>query len=156
MSCFLTSSGAELGEAAYLNSNPEHVNVNAAHFLQPDELVIGAVINTTPIAYPLRFINHHELLNDVVDDVPQSSPGYCSLCRTGIVYLTELPEDVLKFQTSGLLIDSNKIMVDNNTDSLWRHIHGDAIAGPKSGTTLTVARLRPATGVHGSRSIRRH
>ena len=129
--------GVRRGGIPELN-NPEHVNANAAHFLQPDELVIGAVINTTPIAYPLRFINHHELLNDVVDDVPITL-GYCSLCRTGIVYLTELPEDVLKFQTSGLLIDSNKIMVDNNTDSLWRHIHGDAIAGPKSGTTLTAA-----------------
>ena len=127
--------GVRRGGIPELN-NPEHIKAGGAHFLQPDELVIGVVINTTPIAYPLRFINHHELLNDLVDDVPITL-GYCSLCRTGIVYLTELPGEVLNFQTSGLLIDSNKIMVDNNSNSLWRHIRGDAIAGPKSGTTLT-------------------
>lgn len=114
---------------------PEHVKAREAKFLTPDELVIGVIVNETPIAYPLRFINHHELVNDVVDDTPLTL-GYCSLCRSGVVYLTELTEEILTFQTSGLLIDSNKIMVDNNTDSLWQHLRGESISGPMTGTKL--------------------
>jgi hypothetical protein len=114
---------------------PEHILAHQADFLTDNELVLGAVVGETPIAYPLRFVNHHEFVNDVVGEVPIAL-GYCSLCKTGILFQTGHNDNRLTFQTSGLLIDSNKIMVDNETNSLWRHLQGEAITGPLKGTVL--------------------
>ena len=42
----------------------------------------------------------------------------------------------LDFLTSGLLLNSNKVMVDVQTTTLWQQLTGEAIAGQLSGETL--------------------
>ena len=101
-----------------------------------EELVLGVVIGGEAGAYPVRFLARHELANDVVGGVPVAL-GYCTLCLTALMFDRRLPNgDVLSFQTSGLLMDSNKIMIDNETESLWNHLSGTAFAGPLAGTKL--------------------
>ena len=82
------------------------------------------------------FLARHELANDVVGEVPVAL-GYCTLCLTALMFDRRLPNgDVLTFETSGLLMDSNKIMIDNETESLWNQLSGTAFAGPLTGTRL--------------------
>ncbi len=54
--------------------NPAHVNVDdeGAEYLEEDERVIGVSINGEHRAYPLRIVNAHELVNDVLGGEPLS------------------------------------------------------------------------------------
>ncbi len=42
----------------------------AAEYLEPDEIVLGVVVNGEARAYPKRILNVHELANDVVGGKP--------------------------------------------------------------------------------------
>lgn len=127
--------GVRRGGIPELNS-PERLTPTQADFMTDDELVLGFVIGGEAGAYPVRFLARHELANDVVGGVPVAL-GYCTLCLTALMFDRRLPNgDVLTFQTSGLLMDSNKIMIDNETESLWNHLSGTAFAGPLAGTKL--------------------
>ncbi|WP_419945586.1 DUF3179 domain-containing (seleno)protein [Candidatus Poriferisodalis sp.] len=127
--------GVRRGGIPELN-NPERLTPAQADFMTPEELVLGFVIGGEAGVYPVRFLARHELANDVVGGVPVVL-GYCTLCLTALMFDRRLPNgDVLTFQTSGLLMDSNKIMIDNETESLWNHLSGTAFAGPLAGTRL--------------------
>ena len=60
----------------------------------------------------------------------------CTLCRTGVLFSRRVGTEILEFQTSGLLRNSNKVMVDRQTGTLWNQLTGEAIAGPLVGTVL--------------------
>ncbi len=127
--------GVRRGGIPELN-NPQRLTPAQADFMTPEELVLGVVIGDEAGAYPVRFLARHELANDVIAAVPVAL-GYCTLCLTALMFDRRLPNgDVLTFQTSGLLMDSNKIMIDNETESLWNHLSGTAFAGPLAGTKL--------------------
>ena len=100
-----------------------------------DEVVFGAVVNGESRAYPVRILGHHELANDTLGGEPVSLV-YCTLCRTPVFYHREVAGRVLDFETSGLLENSNKVMVDVQTDSLWNQLTGEAFAGPLRGEVL--------------------
>ncbi len=126
--------GVHRGGIPELN-NPAKLTAAQATFMTDEELVLGVVIGGQAVAYPLRFMARHEFANDVIADIPVAL-GYCTLCRTGLMFDARVNGQVLTFQTSGLLLDSNKVMVDNQTDSLWQHLAGEAISGPMKGTVL--------------------
>lgn len=130
--------GVRRGGIPELN-DPAKITAAEAGDLDPpmedDELVLGVVIGGEAVAYPLRFLARHELANDTVGGVPVAL-GYCTLCRTGLMFDRRVDDQVLSFQSSGLLMDSNKVMVDNETDSLWQHLSGSAFTGPLDGTVL--------------------
>ena len=71
--------------------------------------------------------------------------AYCTLCGAGVLYdvtipdlsytdlngeRVELGETVLEFGSSGLLMRSNKLMYDRNTDTIWNAITGEPAFGP--------------------------
>ena len=81
--------------------------------------------------------------------------AYCTLCGAGVLYdvriadlsytdldgsLVELGDTVLEFGSSGLLMRSNKLMYDRNTDTVWNAINGVPAFGPltTSGIVLDV------------------
>ena len=81
--------------------------------------------------------------------------AYCTLCGAGVLYdvriedlsytdldgtLVELGDTVLEFGSSGLLMRSNKLMYDRNTDTVWNAISGEPAFGPltTSGIVLDV------------------
>ena len=126
--------GVRRGGIPELNDN-ERITVAEADFMTDDELVLGVVVAGKPVAYPLRFLARHELANDHIEGIPVSLV-YCTLCRTGLLFDRRVGGEVLDFQTSGLLIDSNKIMADIQTDTLWHHLTGTGIGGPNKGVKL--------------------
>ncbi|WP_419838330.1 DUF3179 domain-containing (seleno)protein [Candidatus Poriferisodalis sp.] len=127
--------GVRRGGIPELN-NPERLTPAEADFMTDDELVLGFVIGGEAGAYPVRFLARHELANDIVGGMPVAL-GYCTLCLTALMFDRRLPDgSEITFQTSGLLMDSNKIMIDNETESLWNHLSGTAFAGPLAGTKL--------------------
>ena len=115
---------------------PERLPIAEATHMRPDEIVYGTELGGTEIAYPHRILGHHELLNDVIDGRPVAM-SLCTLCRSAVLFDRRLGDRQLSFETSGLLLNSNKVMVDRQTDTLWNQITGEAIAGTLEGSSLT-------------------
>lgn len=126
--------GVRRGDIPELN-DPVRISVAEATFMTAEELVLGVVVDGVAVAYPERFLGRHELANDHIAGRPVSLI-YCTLCRSAILFDRVVGDLVLDFQTSGLLLDSNKVMVDVQTDTLWHHLTGLGIAGQLKGVTL--------------------
>jgi hypothetical protein len=86
-------------------------------------------------AYPVRILNWHEIVNDRLGDEPVAVT-YCPLCGTGIAFDARVGGQAASFGVSGLLYNSDVLLYDRRTESLWSQILGRAIAGPMKGTVL--------------------
>lgn len=126
--------GVRVGGIPELNS-PERVTAAAAGFMADQEVVLGINIDGEALAYPLRVLARHELANDTVAGLGISIV-YCTLCRSATVFERRVEGRALNFITSGLLSNSNKIMLDRETRTLWNHLGGIGIGGPLSGVEL--------------------
>ena len=118
-------------------TNPAHVPAADATYLEDDELVFGVEIAGDARAWPLRILDWHEVLNDVVGGVPVTL-AYCPLCGSGILYDARAPgrDEPFVFGTSGLLYRSNKLMYDQATHSLWHQFTGRPVVGPLTGSGI--------------------
>lgn len=127
--------GVPVGGIPELN-NPERAPASQAEWMVDDEVVLGVIENGEAVAYPLRIMARHELANDVVGGEPVSIV-YCTLCRSAIVFESDVEGRTLQFLTSGLLSNSNKIMLDVETNTLWSHLRGTGIGGELVDVELT-------------------
>ncbi len=123
---------------------PKFVPAPAAAFLRPDDRVVGVAHQEKAKAYPLRILNWHEVVNDVVGDLPVAVT-YCPLTASAIVYERAAAPSPRSFGVSGLLYQSNLLLYDRRTESLWSQLAGEAIAGRATGS-----RLRPVAAVETS------
>ena len=108
---------------------PNMIPVAEAKYLKEDEEVFGVDIGGEQRAYPLRFLDWHEMLNDEVGGEPITL-SYCTLCGSGILYAAKTPNGSrYTFATSGLLYRSNKLMFDRESYSLWSNLTGEPVIG---------------------------
>lgn len=116
---------------------PKHVKPAEADYLIDDELVFGVSINGDARAYPLRFMDWHEMFNDKVGG-KYVTLAYCTLCASGILFDSTVAgrDKPLKFGSSGLLYRSNKLMYDHGTKSLWNQFTGRPVVGPLTGSGI--------------------
>jgi hypothetical protein len=87
--------------------------------------------------YPYNILLWHEIANDVVDGEPVAVT-FCPLCGSAIVFSRNVDGETLEFGVSGLLYQSNLLMYDNKTESLWSQVKGEAIVGDYTGKKLTL------------------
>ena len=85
--------------------------------------------------YPLSILTRHEIVNDRFGDVPVIVT-YCPLCNTAISFDPRVNGEVLRFGVSGLLRNSDLVMWDSETVTLWQQLTGEAIVGELAGTKL--------------------
>jgi hypothetical protein len=118
-------------------TNPKLAPAADATYLEDDELVFGVEINGDARAWPLRILDWHEMLNDVVGGVPVTL-AYCPLCGSGILYDARVPgyDAPFVFGSSGFLYRSNKLMYDQATHSLWNQFTGRPVVGPLAGSGI--------------------
>ncbi|MDZ7785161.1 MAG: DUF3179 domain-containing protein [Halioglobus sp.] len=117
--------------------NPHFVDAESADDLSGDDRVIGVVHGDDARAYPIAIMNWHEIVNDEIGG-ESIVVSYCPLCGTGMVF--EAPEG-RSFGVSGLLYNSDVLMYDRQTESLWSQIKMEAVSGPAVGERL---KLLPA------------
>jgi hypothetical protein len=117
--------------------NPKFISVQeASKFLKDSELVLGLNINGDVRAYPLQILVWHEIVNDNVGAVPVAIT-YCPLCFTNQVFNRTIDERVVaEFGTSGKLYNSNLVMYDRTTKTLWSQALAEGIVGKYAGTKL--------------------
>lgn len=99
------------------------------------EPVLALEVDGDARAYPLRIMTWHELVNGTVGGVPVTV-SYCPLCNSAVAYDRRVGDRILDFGTSGALLNSSLVMYDRQTESLWSHYTGQAVAGHLVGAEL--------------------
>lgn len=89
--------------------------------------------------YPFNILVWHEIANDEADGIPVAVT-FCPLCGSAIVYERHADGKTLEFGVSGLLYQSNLLMYDRQTESLWSQVQGRAVAGELAGTELKIVK----------------
>lgn len=117
---------------------PKFVSVDKAKdFVKDDTLGILVKVSDEQRFYPYNILTWHEIVNDEVGGKPLSIT-FCPLCATGIVFERQVGQRVLDFGTSGKLYQSNLVMYDRQTDTLWSQAEGRAIRGEMFPTRLNI------------------
>lgn len=118
-------------------TDPPVLAAGEAGFLRDEDVVIGLVQGGQARAYPIKILNWHEVVNDRLGG-QAVAVTYCPLCGTGVAFAALLGGERLDFGVSGLLYQDNLLLYDRATKSLWSQFMGQAVSGPRSGTTLAV------------------
>lgn len=128
--------------------HPATLAASQASYLADSDVVFGVSVNGEHRAYPRRILAWHELAWDKVGDA-ELTVVYCTLCGTVIPYKSEVGGRLVKFDTSGLLYRSNKLLYDDVSWTLWSSISGEPVAGPMVGTGLRLTPLAAVTTTWG-------
>ena len=117
-------------------SDPGFIAVSAETRLGGREPVITVEMDgAVPRAYPVRYLMWHEIVNDVIGEVPVAVT-FCPLCNSGITFDRRIDRTTLSFGVSGKLRNSDMVMYDHQTESWWQQALGQAIVGDLTGTEL--------------------
>ena len=100
--------------------------------LAPDELVVGIKIGDDVRAYPHRILDWHEIVNEqyLVSGMLQDvSLSYCPLTGSAVLWKGIAGSADSTFGTSGTLYNSNLVLYDRETKSLWSQMLEQGIRG---------------------------
>ena len=128
-------------------STPTMIEVTQADYLQAGDRVIGIEINGDARAYPIGILNWHEIVNDRVGGQAVAIT-YCPLCGTGVAFNALIDGKETEFGVSGLLYNSDVLLYDRNSESLWSQIMRQAISGDKVGQKLESLPIQHTTWQH--------
>jgi hypothetical protein len=112
-------------------------SADAAQWLSDQSPLIALEIEGDARAYPLAILIWHEIVNDSVGGVPVAIT-FCPLCNSSIAFDRRVDGQTLRLGVSGNLRKSDLIMWDEQTQSWWQQITGEAIVGTLTGTRLSL------------------
>jgi hypothetical protein len=102
--------------------------------IEKKNLVIGVQLKDEAKAYPIELIGYHHQVRDTLGGMPVMVT-YCTVCRTGRVFIPEVNGKVENFRLVGM-DHFNAMFEDATTQSWWRQVNGEAVAGPLKGNIL--------------------
>ncbi len=114
---------------------PRFVPARDADWLDSDARVLGLVVDGDSHAYPVAIMNWHEIVNDTLAG-RAVVVTYCPLCGSGVAFERRIGGLDRRFGVSGLLYNSDVLLYDRESESLWSQLLGRAIAGPMKGWRL--------------------
>jgi len=114
---------------------PKFIGADQAHLMRDDDLVVSLTVGSETRAYPLRILVWHEIVNDTIAGLPVAVT-YCPLCGTAMVFDRRYGGRELTFAVSGLLFQSDVLMYDRQTETLWSQLGLKAVAGKLVGQDL--------------------
>ena len=118
--------------------DPKFISISEAQKdLVDEEPGIFIDINGVKRFYPYQILVFHEIVNDIVGG-QRILVTYCPLCFSGVVFDPVVNGERVEFGTSGKLWQSNLVMYDRSTDSLWSQVLGEAIVGEMTGTRFKI------------------
>ena len=117
--------------------NPQFVSAAIADrtFLKNSDRVLTLVLGGKKKAYPIKILNWHEIVNDKLAG-RNVVVTFCPLCGTGMVFDRNIAGREMDFGVSGLLYQSDVLLYDRQTESLWSQIKMQAVAGSMTGTRM--------------------
>src|SRR3989338_1491948 len=119
-------------------TNPKFVSIKEAEKdIAPDIDGMVVSVGDTNKFYPFSIMVWHEIVNDVVNGKPLVIT-FCPLCGSSIAFEAEVDGKIEQFGVSGKLYESNLLMYDKSTESLWSQSIGTAVVGDRTGEKLTI------------------
>ncbi len=115
--------------------NPVFESARSVRGLSDRSPVIALTIDGDARAYPLEVLTRHEIVNDVLGDLPVAVT-FCPLCNSAIVFDRRVEGKALRFGVSGNLRFSDLVMWDDATETWWQQLTGEAIVGKYAGRKL--------------------
>lgn len=115
--------------------NPKFLEPGDSGTTADDDLVMAIAFDGVKRAYPIYILNAHEVVNDQIGELA-FAVTWCPLCGSGLVFDRRLDGKPVKLGVSGLLHNSDLILYDHDSNSLWQQITGRAMAGTRRGQTL--------------------
>lgn len=112
--------------------------------LEAGDRVLGLMWNGVAKAYPVDIMNWHEIVNDRFGSDPVVIT-YCPLCGSGVAFHAQVRGEAIEFGVSGLLYNSDVLLYDRKTESLWSQLLSRAVTGEMNGTRLKVLPLMVTT-----------
>lgn len=98
------------------------------------DLVLMIKQNSEVRAYPHPVLDWHEIVNDDLDTL-NMAVNYCPLTGTGIGWNRKVAGVKTTFGVSGLLYNSNLMLYDRSTESIWSQIKLQCVNGRLIGQT---------------------
>ncbi|HKK17333.1 MAG TPA: DUF3179 domain-containing (seleno)protein, partial [Opitutales bacterium] len=114
---------------------PKFTPAAEVNYLEAEDTIIAFEKDGVARAYPFRILIWHEIVNDRVAG-QAIAVVYCPLCGTAMVFDRRYGDQTLDFGVSGLLYNSDVLMFDRQTKSLWSQLGMKAVAGKFVGTEL--------------------
>jgi len=124
--------------------NPVFIKVKNANYLKNDDRILGLLFDGIKRAYPVKILNYHEIVNDKFHG-QSVVVSYCPLCGSGMAFKSLQQNGDSRFGVSGLLYNSDMLLYDRKTESLWSQISGIAISGKLKGNKLIKITLTDTT-----------
>jgi hypothetical protein len=119
---------------------PKFVSAKKAN-IEDKQRVLGVYFDGVAKAYPINILNWHEIVNDSINGTP-FVVTFCPLCGTGLVFDAHVNGERLEFGVSGLLYNSDVLLFDRQSDSLWSQIESKSVVGKFKGQALTLLNSR--------------
>jgi hypothetical protein len=116
--------------------------LGSASKLSPSDRVLGVFVGGVAKAYPIGILNWHEIVNDRFGD-QRIVVTFCPLCGTGMAFDARVAGRERTFGVSGLLYNSDVLLYDRESESLWSQIAKSAVSG-----TLKGEHLNPVVTTH--------
>jgi len=113
---------------------PKFTRNSGSANLGSSELVVGVKIANDIRAYPHNILNWHEVVNDQFNlsgASERSTLSYCPLTGSAMLWRSFMEPGDKTFGTSGFLYNSNLVMYDRATESLWSQMLEQSIVGPQ-------------------------
>jgi hypothetical protein len=117
--------------------DPEFTDADGGDgMLSPGDPVFGVALDGDARAYPQHILVRHEIVNDRVGD-RGVAVTYCPLTGTAVGF----ERGDVAFGVSGMLVNSNLVMYDRETDSWWPQMLGRSVLGERMGLSLRELRV---------------
>ncbi len=103
---------------------------DAVNIVRPDDLLIVVRDGDVVKAYPEDIMDYHEIVNDGPADEP-FIVSYCPLTASAVAWKGRAGAANPTFGVSGLLYNSNLLLFDRETDSLWSQMLQTSVNGSR-------------------------
>lgn len=104
--------------------------------LPSDDRLVSMTVNEETRAYPIKFLNYHEVVNDEIGETPVAI-AWSALADGAFALDRRLDDETtLHFGSSGLLYKGVAVIYDVESRSLWSPMTGKCLAGEHVGEKL--------------------
>lgn len=111
---------------------PSFELATAVTVVEPDDLVVVVRDGNQVKAYPEDILDYHEIVNDGPTDEP-FVVSYCPLTASAVAWKGRAADADPTFGVSGLLYNSNLLLYDRQTDTVWSQMLQQAVSGARIG-----------------------
>lgn len=108
--------------------------------LNPEVMLLIVECNTSRRALLVRQMAYHHVAQGVLEGEPYVAT-FCGICHSGVVLVPLIDEKLYHFSAGGLY-DGTVLLIDDETNTYWNHMTGEAVYGPLKGKKMKMYPLR--------------